>query len=315
MEEKPNKYHVTDAGDIFRINDDGSFTSIGNAEKMSESKHEEEPVSEQEPLPSSKVKSTPPPAKRNSRKRFWVYGVLYIIAVLAVIVWYNSFYPLEREPADEQPLQQEQPLVMATDTAVILSPITTAMEDDAVYPEAAQAEEVPIETAPQEDDMQVVPEQAPIEGQSAKTAMGGTLREEQPDAAAATTESHYDAGTVSGSVSYVESQRLNTIDPNKVYYSVEVQAEFPGGDRARRQWLHDNIVWPRDNNGSQMQGDVELEFIIERDGSVSNVKVSYSDNPGLNPEAIRLISSMPKWSPAMVRNQPVRSPMGITLFF
>ena len=34
-----------------------------------------------------------------------------------------------------------------------------------------------------------------------------------------------------------------------------------------------------------MQGDVELEFIIERDGSVSNVKVSYSDNPGLNPEA------------------------------
>ena len=34
MEEKPNKYHVTDDGDIFRINDDGSFTSIGNAEKM-----------------------------------------------------------------------------------------------------------------------------------------------------------------------------------------------------------------------------------------------------------------------------------------
>ncbi len=314
MEEKPNKYHVTDDGDIFRINDDGSFTSIGNAEKMSESKHEEEPVSEQEPLSSSKVKSTPPPAKRNSRKRFWVYGVLYIIAVLAVIVWYNSFYPHERESADE-PLQQEQPLVMATDTAVILSPITTAMEDDAVYPEAAQAEEVPIETAPQEDDMQVVPEQAPIEGQSAKAAMGGTLREEQPDAAAATTESHYDAGTVSGSVSYGKRQILNTIDPNMVYYSVEVQAEFPGGDRARRQWLHDNIIWPRDNNGSQMQGDVELEFIIERDGSVSNVKVSYSDNPGLNPEAIRLISSMPKWSPAMVRNQPVRSPMGITLFF
>ncbi len=96
---------------------------------------------------------------------------------------------------------------------------------------------------------------------------------------------------------------------------MEVQADFPGGDRARLQWLRDNISWPRDVNGQQLHGDVELDFIIERDGSVSNVKVIYSENSELNSAAITLISSMPKWSPAMVNNQPVRSPMGITLFF
>ena len=84
---------------------------------------------------------------------------------------------------------------------------------------------------------------------------------------------------------------------------------------ARRQWLRDNIQWPRDANGQQLHGEVELDFIIERDGSISNVKVTYSENTDLNTAAIRLISSMPNWSPAMVKNQPVRSPMGITLFF
>lgn len=111
------------------------------------------------------------------------------------------------------------------------------------------------------------------------------------------------------------NQRHNEIDPNKVYYSVEVQAEYHGGDRARLQWLRDNIQWPRDGDGRQLHGEVELEFVIERDGSVSNVVVTYSDDTALNSAAINVISSMPKWYPAKVKNQPVRSPMGMTLFF
>ncbi len=105
------------------------------------------------------------------------------------------------------------------------------------------------------------------------------------------------------------------IDPNKIYYSYDVEAEFPGGKKARKNWLNDNISWPTDNSGNILHGDVELEFVVERDGRISNVKVTDSENPRLNSEAIRLIGSMPRWTPALLNSQPVRSAVSLTLFF
>lgn len=89
MGEKQKKYHVTDDGDIFRINDDGSFTSIGNAEKMSGSKSEESADSATNTV-SSNDESFKTSKQHNSRKRLWVICALaFLLSGAAILLVTN----------------------------------------------------------------------------------------------------------------------------------------------------------------------------------------------------------------------------------
>jgi len=262
------KYHITDDGEVFRINDDGSFTSMGNAEKMTSK------VVEPSPKPLS------PATKKNNR--ILIILLLFIIFGLGGGIIYFLLRDDKGVPRDDYSGE------LLTDTS----------------DELLLSSDAPIEVA-----SPVIVEAEPI-AQPTKPAAPSLETKEEPTSdqlnySLPTPEVHSTPATTSSS----------TIDPNKIYDAVEEQAEFPGGDRARSQWLSDNIQWPCDNEGNQLHGDVELDFVIERDGSISNVQITYSDNAALNSEAIRLIGSMPKWTPAKVRDQPVRSPMGISLFF
>ncbi len=279
MGEKTKKYHVTDDGDIYRINDDGSFTSMGNAEKMSESNVEDsvDPVNNQ-CSSKSNINPVQPFVYNNSHKRFWICVIIFLIFIICGVLYVSttshvvnstSEFDLDTIAVSDVPIE-----IVTSEVPEPTQEIASASIKDFSHKNIQQV--IP-ET---ESNKPNVKEIAPVESQARS-----------------------------------ESLTSSSIDPNKVYYSVEVQAEFPGGDRSRKQWLRDNISWPNDADGVQLHGNVELDFIIERDGSVSNVKVSYSENSELNSAAVRLISSMPAWSPAKIRNQPVRSPIGITLFF
>ncbi len=277
MGDTPKKYHITDNGDIYKVNEDGSFTSMGNAEKMSSTNQTEKTIS-QSTEPSADDKPIKPFIEKKHR-------VLVIISVF-LLVGISLFYLLHSPKASN--IFKEE--IASADTLVqSISDTPLAEAEQPIVDEQLEN----IHDIPKKEDAKVEA------NQSEKIE----LRKESENYA----KSSNDIGE--------KETSQDVIDPNKVYSAVEVQADFPGGDRARLQWLRDNISWPRDVNGQQLHGDVELDFIIERDGSVSNVKVIYSENSELNSAAITLISSMPKWSPAMVNNQPVRSPMGITLFF
>lgn len=294
MGETPKKYHVTDEGDVFRINEDGSFTSMGNAEKMSEQKTEETKA-EQDSVPSPDSAPSKPAAKKSSDKRMLLYFMLFLAIVLAGALAYFFLSP-NGIPADQAAVPDKPP----TEDSIA---VAQTAETDVTQGKAPAQDVVP----QAQEGAYLQPGQA-IEPKETQAAVSYEKAAESQPKVETNIESTYKPDKF-------ETKPSNTIDPDKVYYSVEVQAQFPGGDRAKTRWLNDNISWPRDANGNPLQGDVELEFIIERDGSISNVKVTYSENPDLNSAAVRLISSMPKWSPAKVRNQPVRSPMGITLFF
>lgn len=284
MGEQPKKYHITDEGDVFRINDDGSFTSMGNAEKMSGIPKEDANSSTQPLYTSSETEQIKPYAKSNPHKRYIVYGILFLLLVTGVLIF--VFLPFNNIPTSEAIVADKTTVSEFTEEIVSSGEDTSSQ--DIVMPATRDmtSKKTLTEVTTTKPNVQIVQESTPSQSQQ---------------------QAEYPVKT--------ESQTSNAINPDKVYYKVEVQAEFPGGDRARKQWLRDHISWPCDNNGIQLQGNVELEFIIERDGSISNVKVVYSENPELNSEALRLIKSMPNWSPAKVKNQPVRSPMGITLFF
>lgn len=83
----------------------------------------------------------------------------------------------------------------------------------------------------------------------------------------------------------------------KIFDVVEEMPSFPGGVGALNNWLDNNIQYPKQAKDTGVQGRVIIKFIIEKDGSISNAKVSRSLDTDLDNEALRLVKSMPKWNP------------------
>ena len=78
---------------------------------------------------------------------------------------------------------------------------------------------------------------------------------------------------------------------------VEEQPSFPGGQGALMAWLRDNIKYPVVAAENGIQGKVIVQFVVGKNGSISNVKVLRSVDPSLDREAVRVVSSMPNWTP------------------
>ena len=88
---------------------------------------------------------------------------------------------------------------------------------------------------------------------------------------------------------------------------VEVKPSFNGGDANEfSKWVNSQLVYPDEAKNSGIQGRVAVQFTVEPDGSVANVKVLRGVNDLLDQEAIRVISSSPKWKPGIQDGQPVR---------
>jgi periplasmic protein TonB len=103
----------------------------------------------------------------------------------------------------------------------------------------------------------------------------------------------------------------------EIFVFVEDQAGYVGGEEARMKYLQENIKYPEMAKESGIQGTVYLKFVIEKDGSVSNVSVQRGIGGGCDEEAVRVVKKMPKWQPAKQRGRPVRvwfnMPIKVTL--
>ena len=95
-------------------------------------------------------------------------------------------------------------------------------------------------------------------------------------------------------------------DSDEVFVFVEYSPVFPGGDAARIKYLQENIHYPEKAKEAGIQGTVYVTFVVEKDGRITNVKVLRGIGGGLDKEAVRVISSMPVWSPGMQRGKAVR---------
>ena len=92
----------------------------------------------------------------------------------------------------------------------------------------------------------------------------------------------------------------------EIFVVVEEQPEFPGGNAAMMKFLGDNIKYPVIAQENAIQGRVITNFVVERDGSITDVQVVRGVDPSLDKEAIRVIQSMPKWKPGKQRGSAVR---------
>lgn len=97
-------------------------------------------------------------------------------------------------------------------------------------------------------------------------------------------------------------------EPEQVFTYVEEQPEFPGGNDSLQAFLKRNIHYPQMEKEMQKQGTVFVTFVVENDGSITDVKVAKEvpGAPGLSKEAVRVVSSMPKWKPGKMNGRAVR---------
>ena len=90
--------------------------------------------------------------------------------------------------------------------------------------------------------------------------------------------------------------------------------KYPGGIEKMFEFIADNLRWPGDDD-SCIQGRVVVSFIVEKDGSLTDVKVIKSLDPAFDKEAVRVVKSMPKWEPGMYRGKPARVKYCIPISF
>ena len=100
---------------------------------------------------------------------------------------------------------------------------------------------------------------------------------------------------------------VDSEDEETVYVVVETMPEFPGGQQAMMRFIGENIQYPVIAQENGIQGRVICQFVIEKDGKVTDIQVIRSSGHAfLDKEAIRVINSMPKWKPGKERGKPVR---------
>lgn len=118
-------------------------------------------------------------------------------------------------------------------------------------------------------------------------------------------------------ISFTTAGAQNKAEANsgKVYEASEVMPEYPGGVPKLMEFLSANVRYPVEAQKSKIEGRSVIGFVVEKDGSISNVNITRSSHPLLDQEAIRVVNEMPTWKPGMQKGKPVRVKFNLPIYF
>ncbi|HPE57776.1 MAG TPA: TonB family protein [Bacteroidales bacterium] len=105
------------------------------------------------------------------------------------------------------------------------------------------------------------------------------------------------------------------IEDSTIFAVVQKMPQFPGGDDARFKYIAENITYPPEALNKGIEGRVFVTFIVEKDGSISNIKTLRGIGSGCDEEAMRIVSNMPRWEPGTQRGKPVRVQFNMPILF
>ena len=108
---------------------------------------------------------------------------------------------------------------------------------------------------------------------------------------------------------------IATSEEDTVYQIVEEMPKFPGGEKALMDYVSNNVKYPEEAKNKNIAGRVFVSFVVEKDGSIGEVKVLRGIGGGCDEEAVRVIKGMPKWKPGMQKGKPVRVSYQIPIYF
>lgn len=211
--------------------------------------------------------------------------LVILLPVLAIVLIVNPDNLFHEGEKDKDAGAKEQPAMTLTDVAT--SEIENIDNGDAATDVMQE------ESAESEEDGR--------EEKVTRTSDADTKTEKNadiPDFAVA-------AKSLEGHDSETRESKLAKPD-DKVYDVVEQMPSFPGGPAALLQYLNNNIRYPKVAEANGIQGRVTVQFVVEKDGSISGVRTMKSAEPSLDHEAERIVRSMPKWNPGKSNGSPVR---------
>ena len=116
-------------------------------------------------------------------------------------------------------------------------------------------------------------------------------------------------------VKFIGASSAETSEDDGLFIDYHENAQFPGGDQAYFKWLSDNIKYPKDCLKEKVEGRVIVNFVVEKDGSITDVKTKSSPHPSLSKEAERVVKAMPKWQPARFNGEVIRSRFMLPMIF
>ena len=113
----------------------------------------------------------------------------------------------------------------------------------------------------------------------------------------------------------IKEDNVEPLTDDYIFVIVQEMPNFPGGERALMKWITENVAYPAAAADNGIEGRVHCQFIINADGSVSDVNVARSLDPLLDKEAIRVLKSMPKWNPGIQQGKAVRVKLSVPVLF
>lgn len=237
-------------------------------------------------------------AKRHNRAMLVILIVLLLVAVLGLLA--NTVL----QKAEERPEDQ-------IEQAMIDYSADEQEEEEPDEPEQQRVEEQQPEALPEEilntvkaTELQITKDEEVVEEIKSQDELKDT------DTAVGTTD--FDKGTDDLNVVrehkeeiIVEEKKPEPVDDNKVYEVVEQKPQFPGGDVALLKWISDHIRYPAMAQENNIQGRVTVQFVVTKTGSIGEVKVVRSKDPDLDKEAVRVVKSLPKFTPGKMNGHAV----------
>lgn len=113
----------------------------------------------------------------------------------------------------------------------------------------------------------------------------------------------------------VQVEEEEEVAEEEIFLVVEEDPEFPGGLEALNKYLAENIKYPQLAKENNITGKVYVTFVVEKNGTVANVKVLRDIGGGCGAEAVRVVKAMPKWKPGKQRGQAVRTQFNVPVGF
>jgi protein TonB len=119
-------------------------------------------------------------------------------------------------------------------------------------------------------------------------------------------------GLVFGICSFAQVDKQDSLDR---VYEISVMPEFPGGEAALAAFIKKEVKYPKKAKRAGIQGKVLVSFVVDKDGSVTDVSIARGMDPLLDEEAMRAVRLMPKWTPGLLNGKPVKTKFNLPVSF
>ncbi len=238
---------------------------------------------------------------RNTNKAMIIGGLFFVLAISTPLI----LKYLEGTEVEDNTKLVETEVVLSTPPPIDKN---VPPPPPPVEPPPPRVDQVKFPPPVVKPDAEVVEEEPPTIKDLEKADPGQKTIKGDPNAPPPVIQETFGEGPINQAV---------TEDTNEIFTNVEVLPEYPGGIEAFYKWLSKTLVYPPMARENNIQGRVTVNFVVEKDGSLTDIKVlrGVAGGADLDAEAVRVLKKSQKWKPGIQNGRPVRVSYSVPVMF